>query len=133
MKDTFDLRKYLVENKMTENSRRDARRRLNGAIVSESGIRRGRTLKEYYGDEDQDAAIDFDELVSDGSWLDELGYPDVVTMKVLGHTIKIDYETGDDDSCWIDGKPFNQCKGMLLRKLTKAIASDNYEIVSKEW
>ena len=36
MKDTFDLRKYLVENKMTENSRRDARRRLNGSVLVES-------------------------------------------------------------------------------------------------
>lgn len=32
MKDTFDLRKYLVENKMTENSRRDTRRRLDGTV-----------------------------------------------------------------------------------------------------
>lgn len=36
MKDTFDLRKYLVENKMTENSRKGARRRLDGTVLTES-------------------------------------------------------------------------------------------------
>lgn len=47
MKDTFDLKKYLVENKMTENSRRDARRRLDGKILTESRkVRRGRNLHE---------------------------------------------------------------------------------------
>lgn len=39
MKDTFDLRKYLVENKMTENSRRDARRRLEESKKKSRKIR----------------------------------------------------------------------------------------------
>lgn len=43
MKDTFDLRKYLVENKMTENSRKGARRRLDGTVSTES----------YSGDEER--------------------------------------------------------------------------------
>lgn len=128
MKDTFDLRKYLVENKMTENSRRDTRRRLDGTVLTESR----QIVREYSGDRQEDAVIDFDELISDGEWLSELGDPDKITLKVLGHTIDIDYESDEEGSCQIDGKPFETCSAGLLDRLADAIAERDYRVVSKE-
>lgn len=128
MKDTFDLRKYLIENKMTENSRKGARRRLDGTVLTESR----QIVREYSGDRQEDAVIDFDELISDGEWLSELGDPDKITLKVLGHTIDIDYESDEEGSCRIDGKPFETCSARLLDKLTDAIAERNYRVVKKD-
>lgn len=135
MKDTFDLRKYLVENKMTENSRKDARRRLDGTVLTESysGDSAGSSLEESITDPE---AIyeDFDETVSDSAFLESVvGDAGSITLNVLGHEVYIDYEAEEDgEGCDVDGVYFTDCDPRLIKKLTNALNRGNYKIVKKD-
>lgn len=135
MKDTFDLRKYLVENKMTENSRKGARRRLDGTVLTESysGDSAGSSLEESITDPE---AIyeDFDETVSDNAFLASVvGDADSITLNVLGHEVYIDYEAEEDgEGCDVDGVYFTDCDPRLIKKLTNALNRGNYKVVKKD-
>lgn len=135
MKDTFDLRKYLVENKMTENSRKGTRRRLDGTVLTESysGDSAGSSLEESITDPE---AIyeDFDETVSDNAFLESVvGDADSITLNVLGHELYIDYAAEEDgEGCDVDGVFFTDCDPSLIKKLTGALNRGNYKVVEKD-
>lgn len=102
MKDNFDLRKYLVENKMTMNSRK-TRKPLGPVVLNEKVL----------GPVEETSSEGSEPTGAKGQFLDMLGYTKDYSFTVAGHRVDADEEWGAWDrpnynTVKIDGKPLGQ-------------------------